>query len=163
MVVVQKNRKQPHVVARRFRLLVDRVPYFARRIGADAGVLGHVDELERLDRLRFPVFRDFEVFLLQIVDGVALPVGHDDVHADEVDVGAEDRGLLIGGRCRCGRRLLRGRRRRGLRVLRLHPERQRGREHGRQHAVGEAKAPLGHDSSNDNIPAPWKKLEVHFR
>ena len=95
VVVVQKNRKQPHVVARRFRLLVDRVTYFARRIGADAGVLGHVDELERLDRLRFPVFRDFEVFLLQIVDGVALPVGDDDVHADEVDVGAEDRGLRV--------------------------------------------------------------------
>ena len=37
---------------------------FARRIGADARVLAHVDQLERLDRLRLPVFCDFKVFLL---------------------------------------------------------------------------------------------------
>ena len=93
VVVVQKNREQPHVVARRFRLFVDDVAHFARRIGADAGVLADVDELERLDRLRLPVFGDFEVFLLQIVDGIALPIGDDDVDADEVDVGAKDRSL----------------------------------------------------------------------
>ena len=95
MVVVQKNREQPHVVARRFRLLVDRVAYFARRIAADAGVLGHVDELERLDRLRLAVFGDFEVFLLQIVDGIALPIGDDDVDADEVDVGSGRSGVCL--------------------------------------------------------------------
>ena len=33
VVVVQKNREQPHVVARRFRLLVDRVADCARRLG----------------------------------------------------------------------------------------------------------------------------------
>ena len=59
-------------------------------------VLGDVDQLEGLDRLRLAVFGDLEVFLRQIVNGVALPVGDDDVDADEVDVGAEDRGLLLG-------------------------------------------------------------------
>ena len=94
VVVVEKNREQPHVIARRLGLLFDDVANFSRRIAADAGVLADVHQLEGLDRLRLAVFGDLEVFLPEIVDRVALLVGDDDVNADEVDVGTECRSLL---------------------------------------------------------------------
>ena len=47
--------------------------------------------------LRLAVFLDLEIFELEIGDGIALPVGDDDVDADGVDAGAEDRLIGRGG------------------------------------------------------------------
>ncbi len=137
VVVVEKKRKYPHVVARRFRLLVDRVANRARRFGNRVGILGDVDELEGLNGLRLAVFRNLEIFRLQVMNRIALPIGDDDVDANDVDVGAEDRDLGCGIRWR--RRLLLRRRRRG--VLCTQPERHRGGNNGRQR---NAKQPLVH-------------------
>ncbi len=93
VVIVEKDREQPHVVARGLGLLFDGVANFPRRIASHAGILGHVDQLERLDCLRFAVFGDLEVLLPEIVDRVALLVGDDHVHANEIDVGTERRSL----------------------------------------------------------------------
>ncbi len=104
VVVVEENREQPDVVARRLCLLVDHVADLARRLGNGVVILGDVDQLEGLDRLRLAVLGHLEVFLLQVVDRVPLPIGDDDVDPNEVDVGAEDRGLgrgSGGGGC-CG-------------------------------------------------------------
>ena len=68
---------------------------------------------------------------------------------------AEDRGL-VGGWCGGGRRRAGGAARLGRRVLRVHPERQRRRKHGSQHAVGEAKTPLGHDLRMITFPRRGK-------
>ena len=57
----------------------------------------NVDEREGGDRLRLPVLEHLEVFLLQVADDVALPVGDDDVDLDVVDADLEGRLLLRGG------------------------------------------------------------------
>ena len=95
VIVVQENRIQPRVVSCGFHLLFDDVTHFARRIAADAAVVGDVDQLEGLNGLGLPVFGDLEVFLREIVNGIALPVVDDDVDANEVDVGAENRAVPV--------------------------------------------------------------------
>ena len=112
VVVVEEDREQPDVVARRFRFFVV--------IGADLahGLLRRLDEaavepyqLERVDRLRLPVFEHVEVARLQVGHAVAaLVFRDDDVDPDVVDAGPEDWRL---------RRLIRRRRRLLLRLLRL--------------------------------------------
>jgi hypothetical protein len=93
VVIVQEDREQPHVVALRLRLLVEE----AADLAGGSRVLHLVDahELERLDVLRLAGFGDREVGGRQVEHRVALPVGDDDVDADEVDAGPED-GLARG-------------------------------------------------------------------
>ena len=105
MVVVEEDREQAHVVARRLGLLVEVVADFLRRLlDRVGGAAVELDQLEGVDLLRLVVFEDVEVRRLQIRDRVAVLVRDDDVDADVVDAGAED-----------GRRLLRG----GIRRWRL--------------------------------------------
>jgi hypothetical protein len=107
VVVVEENRKQPDVVARRFHLLVVVGPDLARRIldrVGDAAV--ELDQLEGVDLLWLAVFRHLEVALLHVPDRVALLVRDDDVDANVIDAGAKDRRRL--------RRIRRGLRRRRL-------------------------------------------------
>ena len=109
VIVVQKNREQPHVVARRFELFVrvgaDRP---GRAVGGWHGATVQLHELKALDRLRLTVFDDLEIALPQVRHRVAVPVGDDDVDADEVDARLEQRLLSLVGR----RPLWIGRRRR---------------------------------------------------
>ena len=126
VVVVEEDRDEPHVVARRLQLLVALGSDGTDRLAGGRGRL-HLDVLERLDRLRLAVLGHFEVGLGEVADGIALPVRHDDVHADEVDAGSEgrplrllsliDRGILRGGlrRHRLGRLRCRSERRRARR------------------------------------------------
>ena len=106
VVVVEEDREQPDVVARRLHLLVVVVPDFARRfLDRVGGAAVELDQLEGLDLLRLAVFGDLEVALLQVRDRVALVVGDDDVDADEIDAGAENRRRLAAGSgvvCGCG-------------------------------------------------------------
>src|SRR5581483_2881850 len=97
---VEEDREEPHVVARRFGLLVEVGADLPRRLlhgFADAAVELH--ELERLDRLRLAVLGDLEVALFQIAEGGPVLVRDDDVDANEVDAGAEQR-LVRRSRCR---------------------------------------------------------------
>ena len=105
VVVVQENREQPDVVFRRLGLLVfvgaDLPDRTVRRRHRAAVQL---DQLERLHGLRLAVLDDLEVALLQVGDGRAAPVRHDDIDANEVDAGPEQRRLRIRrliGRRRC--------------------------------------------------------------
>ena len=112
MVVVEEDREQPDVVARRFHFLVVVGADFARRLlDRVGGAAVELDQLEGLDLLRLAVLGDLEVALLQVRDRIAFLVGDDDVDADEVDPGAENRRWLGGirRRLRRRRRLLRGR------------------------------------------------------
>src|SRR5439155_25824236 len=108
VVVVEKDREQPYVVARRLRLFVVIASNGPRRVLAgleDAAV--ELDQLEGVDLLRLVVFADVEVGFLKVVDRVALLVGDDDVDADVVDAGLENRRrLLARRRLRRRRRLL---------------------------------------------------------
>ena len=68
------------------------------RIGPRRRRLRHrvdLEQLERLDVLRLAVLPHLEIFWLEVGDRLALLVGDDDVHADEVDVGAERRLLRL--------------------------------------------------------------------
>ena len=64
-----------------------------------------LDELEGLNRLRLPIFDDFEIGLLQVRDGRAALIRNDDVDPYEIDSRAELRRLTLVGRIlpRCRR------------------------------------------------------------
>jgi hypothetical protein len=100
VVVVEKEREQPDIVAGRFGFLVG--------VGADlprrrTTVLHQpaveLDETEGLDFLRLAVLGDLEVGGLQVGDGPAVLARGDGVDANEVDAAFEGRlrRLLIGG------------------------------------------------------------------
>ena len=94
MVVVEKQTEQPHIVSRGFCLFVDVAADGSRRaVGARHQAAVELDELEGFDLLRLTGLGHVEVGLRQIRDGVAVLVGDDDVDADEVDAGAEDRAV----------------------------------------------------------------------
>ncbi len=123
VVIVQQQHEQPDVGPRRLPLLVEersdlegRCLCLLERVDLDDG--------ERLDRLRFAVFLDPELILLQVEQRLPLTVGNDDVHANEVDAGPDRRltRLLLLGRLRGRRlrgRLLRGRLLRWWLLIRL--------------------------------------------
>src|SRR5204863_5122335 len=74
-----------------------------RRLGdRGRGAAVELYQLEGLDLLRLAVFRHVEISRLQIGKLIAVAVGDDDVHADEINAAAEH-GLL---RIRRRRRLL---------------------------------------------------------
>jgi hypothetical protein len=111
VVVVEQHDEDPHVVPLGLGLLVVGRADRPRRSGAFVGRAGDLHELERLDGLWLVVLEDLEVGLLQVGDGLALSIADDDVDADEVDAGPEDRRHLLpfAGRRRLGRRgVLRG-------------------------------------------------------
>ena len=153
VIVVQEDGKQAHVVARRLALLVEIGPDLAHRTAAGRQAAVERDELERLDPLWLAFLGDLEVFRLEVADGVAVLVGQDDVHTNEVDAGAESRWLS----CRRGLglslvRILTGRR--GTGGLLRGRTRLEQQQHDRDGA--KAKEP-GHpsilDLSPDNITA----------
>ena len=78
------------------RLLVRFDVRFDRRAGKQRAVGPfdrNIDQGEGGDDLRFPVLEDLKVFLLQIADELALPIGHDDIDLDVVDADLESGGL----------------------------------------------------------------------
>ena len=98
VVVVEEHREQPDVVARRFALLVVVGPDCARRtVGTGHQAAVELDQLEGLDLLGLAVLGDLEVGRLQSATGLPALVGDDDVDADEIDAGAEDRRLRRAG------------------------------------------------------------------
>ena len=115
VVVVEQDREDADVVARRLGLFVVAVADRARRRVARLRIAVHLDQAELLHRLRLVVLEDVEVFLLEVGDVLPFPVGRNHVHADEVDAAAEDRGRVlprndrrnggVGGRRLRGRRL----------------------------------------------------------
>jgi len=106
VIVVQENREQADIVARRLGLLVEVVANFlGRLLDRVGGAAVELDEFERIDLLRLVILGDIEVRRLQIGDRIPVLVRDDDVDANVVDAGSEDRGLLAGVRG-----LLRGRR-----------------------------------------------------
>ena len=123
VVVVQKDREQPHVVASCFRFLV-RVR--ANRLGGLLEGLRHsaveLHQLEGFNLLRLAVLGDLEIPLLEVAHRGTVLVGEDDVDANEVDAGAKHRRRLrrlVRRRLLGGRRLSARRRRRfGGRLLR---------------------------------------------
>ena len=99
VVVVEEDREQPHVVARRFDSpRRSRCGSAAAARWRDIGPPSSLMSLNGLDLLRLAVLGDLEVVRLQIGDRVAVLVGDDHVDADEVDAGAEDRRLAAGRR-----------------------------------------------------------------
>ena len=90
VVVVEEDarrggrRAAPPRAARRRRERISR-----RRRRVDLRRLVDLHDRERLDRLRLAVFLDPELVLLEVEHRVALPVGDDDVDADEVDAGPD--------------------------------------------------------------------------
>ena len=110
MVVVDEEHEQPHVVLGNLDLFVDAVAQLARRRLAGPRIAVDANQAELLDRLRLPVLEHFEVGLRQVGDRLALVVVDDDVDADEVDAGAEDRLRLLRVALRRGRRRRAGRR-----------------------------------------------------
>ena len=96
MIVVEKDRKQTHVLARRFRLFVVVGPDFLGRL-LDRRRRAAVElyELERFDLLRLAVLGDVEIRRLQIGNLIAVTVGDDDVDAHEIDAGTKHRLLRI--------------------------------------------------------------------
>ena len=91
VIVVEEEREDPHVVARGLELFVVAIANLLRRRTARLRVAVDLDQLELLDRLRLAVLEDLEVGLRQVGDRLVLPVGDDDVDADEVDAAAERR------------------------------------------------------------------------
>ena len=112
VVVVEEDREQPHVVARRFGLFVV--------VGANLRAAGRrrrqSSPPSSVMSLKVSIFCGLSLSVtskslwLQVVDRIAVLVGDDDVDADEVDAGAEDRRLRRVWRWRGGWRRLRLRR-----------------------------------------------------
>ena len=97
VIVVEKDREQPHVVFRGFRGFVVVVADRPRRpVGGRHRAAVELHELERLDVLRLAVLGDLEIGLFQIGDRVAVAIADDHVDAHEVDPGAERPGLAGG-------------------------------------------------------------------
>ncbi len=95
VIVVQEDRKQPHVVTRRFALLVEIGNDRTRRtIGSQDQSAVERDQFEGFDRLRPGLLSDDKILRREIRDRIAALVTHDRVDADEVDAGAEGRRLL---------------------------------------------------------------------
>src|SRR5262249_6851946 len=93
VIVVKKDREQPHVVARGFDFLVGQRPDRAQRLIACTLAAVGSDQLELLDLLELVVLEYLKVLVGEIADRLALLVGDDDVDADEVDACLED-GLI---------------------------------------------------------------------
>ena len=114
VIVVQEEREDARVLVGGGGLFVVARADGALRVARLRGRVD-LDQPERLGLLRLAVFLDLEILELEVGDGIALPVGDDDVDADGVDAGAEDRllgrrgrlsGLLRGGAgagCSCCR------------------------------------------------------------
>ena len=98
MVVIEEDGEQPDVLAGGFPLLVELAANRSCRFGAWLRCAGQTNQSEGVDRLRGVVFEHLEVIGLQVGHGVSIPVGDDDVDADDVDFGAEGRrlGLFLG-------------------------------------------------------------------
>ena len=95
VIVVQKNREQPDIVAGGFSLFVVVGADFLRRLLQRVGRAAiELHQLERLDLLRLAVFGHVEVARLQVGDRVAVLVRNDYVDTDEVDAGLEGGRLL---------------------------------------------------------------------
>ena len=107
VVVVEKDRKEAHIVSRRLGLLVEVVADLLHRLlDRIGGAAVELDQLDGVDFLELVVLEDLEVGGLQIRHRIAGLVRDDDVDADVVDAGAEDGRLR--GRLRSRGRLLRG-------------------------------------------------------
>ena len=91
VIVVQEDRKQPHVLARGFEHRVLLRADLQRLVEIRRARAVDLDELQRLDRLRHVVVGDLEVFHLEIGDGLVAALRHGDVHAHEIGARAEDR------------------------------------------------------------------------
>ena len=100
VVIVEEEHEDARRFVGRGVLLILAGPDGARGVLGRRGV--DPNQSEGLDRLRLAVLEDLEVFFRQAIDGIALPVGGDDVHSDEVDTCTEDR--LLDGGAACGRR-----------------------------------------------------------
>ena len=97
VIIVEEDREQPDVLARRFGLFVVVAADFpGRLVDRGSGSAVELHELEGFDLLRLAVFRDLEIGRLQVGDLIAVAVRNDDVHAHEVDACAEHRLLRIG-------------------------------------------------------------------
>ncbi len=99
VVVVKEEGEDARVLVGGRRLFV--VPG-AQRTLRNRGLRHRVDlhQAEGLRLLRLAVFLDLEIFELEVADGIALPVGDDDIDADGLNAAAEDRlfgacGLLV--------------------------------------------------------------------
>jgi hypothetical protein len=75
-----------------------RLDRFARIQRALVALDRHVDDRKGRDRLRFAVFEDLEISLLQIADEVPVAIDHDGIDLDVIDPDLERRRLQIGGR-----------------------------------------------------------------
>ena len=88
LVIGQQDAKHPHVVSRGLTLFGVAVQHLTRtRRGRLRAV--DLDMAKEFDRLRPTVFDDLELLLRQIGDRLAIVISDDDIHADDVDAGAE--------------------------------------------------------------------------
>jgi len=139
VVIVEKHREHPHVVARGLGLLVELRANLARPAvqgGIRRGAAVERHELERGDRLRRPVLEHLKIVLRQLLERLTVPARHNDVHADEIDAGPEDRWLRVlrrrVARRRGGitRRLIRGFDRCRLLCVAVHAQHRECDDHG---------------------------------
>src|SRR5262249_49117542 len=93
VIVVKKDREQPHVVARGFDFLIGERPDLAQRLVTGTLAAVGSNQLELLDLLELVVLEYLKVLVREVAGRLTLLVGDDHVDADEVDAGLED-GLI---------------------------------------------------------------------